>query len=93
MTNQLFMEPVLCVSSNEEVIICPKRLYAKSYKTLREVSFDAFGYLPLYLVNEVKSLELVKETPNQFVLALGQSSGKEIQVGQTEINLVWTGYL
>lgn len=75
------------VSSGNEIIICPKRLYAESYKVLREVSFDAFGYLPLYLVNEVKSLELVKETPNEFVVALGQNSGKEIQVGSSKNKL------
>lgn len=51
------------------------------------MSHDAFGYLPLYLVNEVKSLELVKETPNEFVVALGQNSGKEVQVGSNKNKL------
>lgn len=78
-------------SSNEEIIICPKRLYANGYKVLRDVSLDAFGYLPLYLVNEVKNLELVKETPNEFVIALGQNSGKEIQVGppRKKLSMDW----
>lgn len=75
------------VSSHEEVVICPKRLYAEGYKTLREVSFDAFGYLPLYLVNEIKALELVKEVPNEMVVALGHSSGKEVQVGPSKNKL------
>ncbi len=79
------------ISSGEEIIICPKRLYAESYKTLRDVSSDAFGYLPLYLVNEVKGLELVKETPSEFVVAFGQNSGKEIQVGthKTKLSMDW----
>lgn len=75
------------VTSNEEIIVCPKRLYAESYKTLRDVCADAFGYLPLYLVNEVKTLELVKETPNEFVVAFGQNSGREIQVGSSKNRL------
>ncbi len=79
------------VSSGSEIIICPKRLYAQGYKVLRDVSQDAFGYLPLYLVNEVKSLELVKETPNEFVIALGQNSGKEVQVGshKNKLSMDW----
>ncbi len=75
------------VTSNQETIICPKRLYAESYKTLRDVCADAFGYLPLYLVNEVKTLELVKEKPNEFVVAFGQNSGREIQVGSSRNKL------
>lgn len=51
------------------------------------MSADAFGFLPLYLVNEVKTLELVKETPNEFVVALGQNSGREIQVGSSRNKL------
>lgn len=79
------------VTGNNEIIICPKRLYADSYVTLRDVCTDAFGYLPLYLVNEVKTLELVKETPNEFVIAFGQNSGKEIQVGShhSKLSMDW----
>lgn len=83
---------VCSVSNNqEEVIICPKRLYANSYQTLRDVCSDAFGYLPLYLVNEAKNLELVKEKPNDFVVAFGQNSGKEIQVGtlRNKLSMDW----
>jgi hypothetical protein len=75
------------LAGNEEIIICPKRLYAESYKTLRDVCADAFGYLPLYLVKEVKTLDLVKETPNEFVVAFGQNSGREIQVGSSRNKL------
>jgi hypothetical protein len=75
------------VSSGEEVIICPKRLYADGYLVLREVAFDAFGYLPLYLVDEVMGMNLVSEKPNEFVLAFGHDSGKEIQVGSTRNKL------
>ncbi len=61
-----------------EVIICPKRLYANNYQTLREVSTDAFGNIPLYLVGSITS---INKLPEGFVLALGHNSGKEIQVG------------
>ena len=42
-------------------------------------------------MNEVKSLELVKETPNEFVVALGQNSGKEVQVGsdKNKLSMDW----
>lgn len=79
------------ISSNEEIIICPKRFYANNYQVLREVSQDAFGYIPLYLVHEAKNLELVKEVPSDFILAFGQNSGKEIQVGsmQNKLSMDW----
>lgn len=38
-------------------------------------------------MNEVKTLELVKETPNEFVVAFGQNSGREIQVGSSRNKL------
>lgn len=79
------------ISSGEEIIICPKRLYANNYQTLREVSQDAFGYIPLYLVHEAKNMELVKEVPSDFILAFGQNSGKEIQVGslKNKLSMDW----
>lgn len=72
-----------------EVIICPKRLYANNYQTLREVAYDAFGNLPFYLVNNI--LGNMEKMPEEFILALGQNSGKEIQVGTTgnKLSMDW----
>lgn len=72
-----------------EVIICPKRLYANNYQTLREVAYDAFGNLPFYLVKDI--IGNMETMPEEFVLALGQNSGKEIQVGTTgsKLSMDW----
>lgn len=79
------------VTGGDEIIVCPKRLYANSYRTLRDVCFDAFGYLPLYLINEIEALDLCKETPNELVIAFGQNSGREIQVGtnHNKLSMDW----
>ncbi|MEQ8235302.1 MAG: NotI family restriction endonuclease [Syntrophomonadaceae bacterium] len=76
------------VSSGEEVIICPKRLYADCYQTIRDVSADAFGEIPLFFVNELQALNF--RAPYEVVVALGHDSGKEIQVGnKNKMSMDW----
>jgi hypothetical protein len=60
-----------------DIIICPNRLYANNYNTIRCVAIDAFGNIPFLLFDEY-----IKQRGNidECVVALGKNSGKEVQV-------------
>lgn len=81
------------VSSNEgNVIICPNRLYAESYKTLVTVATDVFGEIPFftfseYLVAKRKSSTILS-SGNGAVVALGHNSGREVSVGN-QMSMDW----
>lgn len=72
-------------SSYGDIIICPNRLYANNYASLRKVSTDAFGNTPFLLYDEFI------EKRDQFqtcVVALGKNSGKEVQIGKS-LSMDW----
>lgn len=72
-------------NTNSDVVICPKRLYADNYATIRKVAKDAFGDVPMYLFNEfIKNRAKI----NKCVVALGQNSGKEVKVGRS-LSMDW----
>jgi len=61
-----------------DIVICPNRLYANNYETLKHVAADAFGDIQFLLYYEyIKTRGDVEEC----VVALGKNSGKEVQVG------------
>ena len=63
-----------------DCIICPNRLYANNYQTLRAVALDAFGNIPFYTYQEyVKHRHETKSC----VVALGMHSGHEIKLGRS----------
>lgn len=65
----------------EEVIICPQRLYANSYESLKRVVWDSVQTeLPLLMAVEYAQHKKAKVLPDDFVVALGQHSGKEIML-------------
>jgi hypothetical protein len=68
-----------CSVSNagQEVVICPNRLYANNYESIRRVSQDVFGDLPFMLFDDYvkKTLSL-----QDCVVALGQNSRKEVKL-------------
>ncbi|MDP2752340.1 MAG: NotI family restriction endonuclease [Rhodocyclaceae bacterium] len=66
-----------CSVSNagQNVIICPNRLYANNYESIRHVSESVFGKLPFMLFDEY-----LKKTSSNCVVALGQNSGKEVKL-------------
>lgn len=68
-----------------DIIICPNRLYANNYETLKRVSNDAFGDIPFLLFEQYieKRTEL-----NECIVALGKNSGKEVQVGR-HLSMDW----
>ncbi len=61
-----------------DIIICPNRLYANHYETLKRVANDAFGDIPFLLYDEYIEKRAGLE---ECVVALGKNSGKEVQVG------------
>jgi len=77
----------------EEVIICPQRLYAGGYATLKACIEDAIGALPaFYLADEYSTRKREKTLPREYAVLLGKHSGKEIQVsrrGFVKLSLDW----
>lgn len=76
-----------CSVSNagQNVIICPNRLYANNYETIRHVSEDVFGKLPFMLFDEY----LKKESRSlNCVVALGQNSCREVKLSKMSMDWV-----
>lgn len=76
-------------NANQNVIICPNRMYEDNYKTIRKVSQDAFGDIPFYLFDDYLKLALNETAENiDVVVALGQKSGKEVKLSQMSMDWV-----
>jgi len=75
------------VSNNDQdVIICPHRLYEDDYKTIRKVANDVFGRKTFMLFDEyLKAAQ--KNEKIEAVVALGQKSGKEVKI--TKMSMDW----
>jgi hypothetical protein len=69
-----------------DIVICPNRLYANDYQTLKACSHDAFGEnIPFFLYEEF--IENNHEI-DECIVALGNNSGKEIKVGRS-LSMDW----
>lgn len=68
-----------------DCVICPKRLYENNYATLRTISKEVFGDLPVYMYEEFIPL---REKLDNCVIALGQNSGKEVKIGAS-LSMDW----
>ncbi len=68
-----------------DIIICPNRLYAENYETLKRISRDAFDDIPFLLFDEYISKRL---SVKNCIVALGKNSGKEVQVGR-HLSMDW----
>jgi len=69
------------------VIICPNRLYANNYESIRKVSNEAFGKVPFLMFKDF--WENRKKLPNrEVVVALGQNSGRELKLGNS-LSMDW----
>jgi hypothetical protein len=69
-----------------DVVICPYRLYANNYQSVRDVARDAFDKgVPFKMYGEyiAKRGEI-----DECVVAIGQNSGKEIRLGNT-LSMDW----
>ena len=74
------------VSPYGNCIICPKRLYANNYYALKKVAQDTFGKGLEFLTFEEYIPK--RNSDKIFIVALGQNSGKEVQVGQ-QLSMDW----
>jgi len=68
-----------------DIIICPNRLYADDYCTLKRVAKDAFGDIIFLLFDEYIKR---RGDMDECVVALGKNSGKEVQVGH-HLSMDW----
>lgn len=69
-----------------DCIICPNRMYENRYASLKRVAHDAFG-------SDLECLTYEEYIPRRndlspCVVALGQTSGKEVQLG-TRLSMDW----
>jgi Restriction endonuclease NotI len=73
-------------SAYGDCIICPNRIYEKKYASLRKVASDAFGHNIEFLTYE----EFIprRNEDSECVVALGQTSGKEVKLG-TGVSMDW----
>jgi hypothetical protein len=72
--------------NDDEVIVCPNRLYAENYKIIRAVSSDAFGKnVEFCTYSEYVRRRTQKGT---VVVALGTKSGREVGLGK-QLSIDW----
>lgn len=68
-----------------DCVICPNRLYENNYAVLKNVAKEVFGDIELLMYEQYIP---VRETLKTCVVALGQSSGKEVKIG-TSLSMDW----
>lgn len=75
----------------EEVILCPQRLYANTYETLKACVKDAVGKdLPVLLAGDEAGINNAKSGFDDYVILLGQKSGGEVSLsGKVSLSLDW----
>lgn len=87
-TNMICYGTCSVTNTGKNVIICPNRLYADGYATIKRVSTEVFGDVQFMLFDEY-----IKEVtkPNALldcVVALGQNSGKEVKLSKMSMDWV-----
>lgn len=87
-TNTICYGTCSVTNSNQNVIICPNRLYANNYATIKRVGKEVFGDIPFMLFDNY-----IKEITNSnsltdCVVALGQNSGKEVKLSKMSMDWV-----
>ncbi|NNC22867.1 restriction endonuclease [Salinisphaera sp. USBA-960] len=73
-----------------EVVVCPKRLYAESFRTLRTVADEVWGALPFVIGGTTSELRAEALKHQEAVVAFGQGSGNEVGVpGEAKLSMDW----
>ena len=87
-TNTICYGTCSVTNTGQNVIICPNRLYANNYETIRKVSTDVFGDIPFMLFDGYIK-EVISGNKNiNCVVALGQNSGKEVKLSKMSMDWV-----
>lgn len=75
----------------EEVILCPQRLYADNYRTLKECGIDAFGsVIDMVMASDRKGVTSFARKGGAYGVLFGANSGSEVKLkGTVNISLDW----
>ena len=77
-------------TGREEIIICPKRLYANNYRIFADVISLVWGDVPLVIGGSIDELRLKALEKEQCIIAFGQNSGKEVSLNSNgKISMDW----
>lgn len=87
-TNTICYGTCSVTNAGQDVIICPARLYADSYDSIRKVSYDVFGDVPFLLFENYIKATLQQDVDFECVVALGQNSGKEVKLSKMSMDWV-----
>ena len=87
-TNTICYGTCSVTNTGQNVVICPNRLYADGYATIKRVSQDVFGDIPFLLFDEyIKEATKPGKSLN-CVVALGQNSGKEVKLSKMSMDWI-----
>ena len=87
-TNTICYGTCSVTNTGQNVIICPNRLYADNYATIKRVSNDVFGDVPFMLFDEYIKEATKSSASFDCVVALGQNSGKEVKLSKMSMDWV-----
>lgn len=77
-------------AGSDEVIICPKRLYAENFRVFTDVVSAIWGGLPLIVGGTVEALHSKARRHDECVVAFGQGSGREISINSNgKLSIDW----
>ena len=87
-TNTICYGTCSVTNTGQNVVICPNRLYADGYATIKRVSREVFGDVQFMLFDEyIKEVTKLGASLN-CVVALGQNSGKEVKLSKMSMDWV-----
>lgn len=76
--------------AKREAIICPKRLYADSYRVLSDAANVVWGDLALIAGGSISSLHSKASRYDECAIAFGQNSGRELTINSNgKLSLDW----
>lgn len=87
-TNTICYGTCSVTNAGQEVMICPNRLYADDYGSIRKVSYDVFGDIPFLLFDDYIKATLQQGSTFECIVALGQNSGKEVKLSKMSMDWV-----
>ena len=87
-TNTICYGTCSVTNTGQNVVICPNRLYADGYATIKRVGQDVFGDIPFMLFDEYLKEATKLGASLDCVVALGQNSGKEVKLSKMSMDWV-----
>lgn len=87
-TNTICYGTCSVTNTGQNVVICPNRLYADGYATIKRVSAEVFGDVQFMLFDEYIKEATKPNASLDCVVALGQNSGKEVKLSKMSMDWV-----